>query len=354
MAKQNIKLIILPIIIIVSMIILSFLFSQKIDRLKKEVDLIYFGNFTPVDTLHNIKSKFLTIIYEKKISKNNLKYILKNWKTYYTGYKTDEEIVRLNKIDKQLKIALNSNNLKLYHSSLNNINLLIKHEVNSAYIQRKEFLQQYKDMQNYLFYAQLIIITLVLIFSAFVVYKAIKQNSYLKHLNEQYKVEANTDALTNLYNRKYFDTIFDDLVPISRQNNWISVFIMIDIDFFKQFNDTYGHDAGDIALKKVSGVLDILINKEYEYPFRLGGEEFGIIIFNTNEKYVRYTLNNIQHHIKEQKIVHSASKTGYLTLSMGVTMIDKNGYNLSTKKIYTSTDEKLYHSKENGRDQYTF
>lgn len=209
-------------------------------------------------------------------------------------------------------------------------------------------------MQDYLLYSQITIGVLVLLISIYNIYQVSTQANHLKTLNEQYKIEANTDALTGLYNRKYFDTIFKDLIPITKENNWQSVFIMIDIDFFKQFNDTYGHDAGDIALKKVASVLDSVVNKEYEYPFRLGGEEFGIIIFNTNQKYVQYTLNNIQHQIKQLQIPHKASATNFLTLSMGVTIIDKRVFGLNSKKIYTITDEKLYNSKENGRNQYTF
>jgi diguanylate cyclase (GGDEF)-like protein len=128
---------------------------------------------------------------------------------------------------------------------------------------------------------------------------------------------------------------------------------MIDIDFFKQYNDTYGHDAGDIALKKVAYVLDSCLDKDYEYSFRLGGEEFGIIIFNTNLKYVQYTLNNIRHELHKLQIPHTASKTGVLTLSMGVLIVDETTYKLSTKELYNIADKKLYHSKENGRDQYT-
>jgi diguanylate cyclase (GGDEF)-like protein len=128
---------------------------------------------------------------------------------------------------------------------------------------------------------------------------------------------------------------------------------MIDIDFFKQYNDTYGHDAGDVALQKVAYVLDSCLDKDYEYSFRLGGEEFGIIIFNTNLKYVKYTLNNIRHELHKLQIPHTASKTGLLTLSMGVLMVDKDTYKLSTKELYNIADKKLYHSKENGRDQFT-
>ena len=351
--NTNIKLIILPIVIIVSMIVLSFVFSQKIQILKKEIDLIYFGNFVPNYKLNFIKNEYLRIIYSGKITEKEKKEILKNWEYYFKQYKTEEERKIVNKIDKQLKQAFTKNSKSSYKQSLKNMEYLIKYEVDSAYLQRKEFLVKYQKMQDSLFYSQIAIIVVVLLFTVFIIYQAIRQNKHLAYLNEQYKIEANTDALTNLYNRKYFDTVFKDLTSISYENNFQSAFIMIDIDFFKQYNDTYGHDAGDITLQKVAYVLDSCLDKEYEYSFRLGGEEFGIIIFNTNLKYVQYTLNNIRHELHTMQIPHTASKTGFVTLSMGVVMIDRNTFKLSPKELYNMADKKLYHSKENGRDQFT-
>ncbi len=351
--NTNIKLIILPIVIIISMIVLSFIFSQKIQLLKKEIDLIYFGNFVPNHKLNLIKKDYLKIIHSGKITSAEKKNILKNWEYYYNQYKTEEEKAVLKKINKQLRYALSKNAKSGFLQTLKEIDYLIKHEVDSAYLQRKQFLVKYQKMEDFLFYSQVTIIVLVLFLTIYVTYQAIKQNKHLAYLNEQYKIEANTDGLTNLYNRKYFDTVFGDLTAISYENNFKSAFVMIDIDFFKQYNDTYGHDAGDIALKKVAYVLDSCLDKDYEYSFRLGGEEFGIIIFNTNLKYVQYTLNNIRHELHKLQIPHTASKTGVLTLSMGVLMVDESSYKLSTKELYNIADKKLYHSKENGRDQYT-
>jgi diguanylate cyclase (GGDEF)-like protein len=300
-----------------------------------------------------IKEHYRDIINNGIVPSSVQKEILKYWEEYYNQYKTDEEKIIVDKINKQLKYAFKKNRQRDYKKSLKNIKYLIKHEVNSAYKQRKAFLSKYNAMENYLLYAQIIISLLVVGFTIFIIFQAIRQNKHLTLLTEQYRVEANTDGLTKLYNRKYFDTIFKDLAQISYENDVKSVFVMIDIDFFKQYNDTYGHDAGDIALKKVAYVLDRCLDKEYEYTFRLGGEEFGIIIYNTNLKYVQFTLNNVQHNIKNLKIEHSASKTGILTLSMGVIMIDRNNYKLSPKTLYTQADKKLYYSKENGRNQYT-
>ena len=348
------KLLILPFIIIFTIIILSQIFSSKIDRLKKEVDLIYFGNYVPIDNLHILKEKYHMAIVNKKLSTGDKKIITQKWNSYYKQYKTKKEMEKLVLINQQIKNTLNSHSIGKYKKSLSHINYLINHERDSAYLQRQAFLLQYKQMSNYLFYTQVALALIVFLFACYLVYLSNKTTRYFKNLSEQYKIEANVDALTGLYNRKCFNGVFDKLVPATKQNKWQSVFVMIDIDFFKQFNDTYGHDAGDIALKRVSSTLEELLDKEYEYPFRLGGEEFGIVIFNTNKKYVQYTLNNLQHKIKALQIPHSSSKTGFLTISMGVTIVNKSLYNSTPKELYNMTDQKLYESKENGRDQYTF
>ena len=350
---SDIKLLILPIIVIISILILSFIFSQKIQILKKEVNLIYFGNFTPINKLHIIKEQYINLINNPTDISEYKQIILKNWIYYNKQYKSKDEKQVSDKINHQLLTSLQSKNINRYKTTLKNINFLLKYEQDSAYLQRRNFLLKYKQMEDYIFYSQILIIIFVLMFMVIIIYNAITHNKALALLNEKYKIEANTDGLTTLYNRKYFDTVFKDLTSISSSNNWNSVFVMIDIDFFKQYNDTYGHDAGDIALKKVATTLDIYFNKKYEYTFRLGGEEFGIIIFNASINYIKSSLDNLQNQIQRLQIEHKASATKYLTLSMGVISIDKNTYKLSTKELYKKADEKLYFSKENGRNKYT-
>ncbi|RLA76029.1 MAG: GGDEF domain-containing protein [Epsilonproteobacteria bacterium] len=349
----NYRLLALPIVVIIAMLGLSFLFSQKIQILKKEVDLIYFGNFVPVHKLHLIQTKIINKIDTNKISSKSKKIISKDWKEYNKQYKTISEKIILKKINIHFNKALKTNKKKYYKVILKDILYLIKHEVTSASVQRKKFLLKYQQMQNYLFYSQMSIIVFVIILMGLILYQFLQQQRRLSLLNEQYKIEANTDGLTGLYNRKYFDTIFDDLTSISQHNNWNSVFVMIDIDFFKQYNDTYGHDAGDIALQKVASVLEMSCDRDMEYTFRLGGEEFGIIIFNASVNYVKTILKTFQDNILQLHIEHSSSATKMLTVSMGVVLIDKTTYKSSPKELYISADKKLYHSKENGRNQYT-
>jgi diguanylate cyclase (GGDEF)-like protein len=351
--KINYKLFSLPIKVLISLVYISFLFSGEVDRLKKQIDNIYFGNFIPVHKLHTIKEEYKNILNDEFHYNQGKNIIIENWNYYNSQYKTIKERNIVKKINNQVKKSFNKRNNQFYNYMIRQIDLLIKYEVSSAYEQRKEFLFQYERINNYLFYNQLFIIFFSIIFIIFTVIGIIKNNNKLEYLVSKYKSDSITDGLTGLYNRKYFDSILDDVITVSDENNWESAFIMIDIDFFKQFNDTYGHDEGDSALKKVSNVLDTLFSAEYDYVFRLGGEEFGILIFDIKKIKLEKRLKILQNAIAAQKITHKASKTNFLTLSMGVVFIDKNIYKMSRTQIYKLADKKLYQSKEYGRDQYT-
>jgi len=295
--KINYKLFALPIIVLISLVYISFLFSSEIDRLKKQIDNIYFGNFIPVHKLHIIKEEYKNLINSKDNFVQSKNIIIENWNYYNSQYKTIQERDVVKKINGQVKRSFQKKNNQFYEYMIKQIDLLIQYEVSSASIQRKDFLERYEKVSNYLFYNQVFIIVFIVIFIFVTVVGIIKNNNKLEYLVNKYKSDSITDGLTGLYNRKYFDKILDDTTVVSYENNWESAFVMIDIDFFKQFNDTYGHDAGDIALKTVSNVLDTLYNEEYDYVFRLGGEEFGILIFDINRSRLEKRLKMLQNAI---------------------------------------------------------
>jgi len=351
--KINYKLFMLPIIVLISLVYISFLFSSEIERLKSKIDNIYFGNFIPVHKLHIIKEEYNKIIISSKTFNKSQKIIIDNWNYYNTQYKSEQERKTVQKIHNQIESSFKKQNKQFYQYIITQIDLLIKYEVSSASIERKDFLIQYETINDYLFYNQIFIITFIIIFIFTIIFITIKNNNKMEYLVDKYKSDSITDGLTGLYNRKYFDNILDELIIVTKQNNWKSAFVMIDIDFFKQYNDTYGHDAGDIALKTVSHLLDTIFNEEYDYVFRLGGEEFGILIFDIDRNRLESRLKFLQKALASQKIIHEASKTTFLTISMGVVVVDKNTYSLSRTDIYKLADKKLYQSKENGRDQYT-
>ncbi len=173
----------------------------------------------------------------------------------------------------------------------------------------------------------------------------------IKQLNSSLKTISRTDGLTNLYNRRYFDEIFNQQRKISSRNNHLLTFAMIDIDNFKLYNDTYGHKAGDDALIAVASAIKSSINRPDDFTFRLGGEEFGVLFNTDHEKAVLHIGHKILKNVEDLHISHSSSTTSkYISISLGLYIIEASN-KLSNDEIYQRCDKALYTAKQNGRNQ---
>lgn len=184
-------------------------------------------------------------------------------------------------------------------------------------------------------------------------YEVIGYTNILHDISSKKRIEeiSKIDALTTLYNRRHFDEIFPNQITISKRNSTLLAFVMIDIDHFKQYNDTYGHQAGDIALKKVALVLKNSIKRPDDFTFRLGGEEFGLIYNIINEEDGYKIANQVRENVENIKIAHSGnSASDYVTISSGLYIIQTDDMN-SVDEIYKKTDEALYVAKQSGRNQ---
>ncbi len=160
-----------------------------------------------------------------------------------------------------------------------------------------------------------------------------------------------TDAMTTLYNRRHFDEVFDASLKIQQRTNQTLVFIIFDIDFFKQYNDTYGHQAGDEAIKTIAKGVKESLRRAADMAFRLGGEEFGILCIGMSQTEALYFANAIRENIENKKIEHKNSCVSkYLTISMGVIIIEPRTIN-STSEIYRCANQALYKAKEGGRNR---
>ena len=158
-----------------------------------------------------------------------------------------------------------------------------------------------------------------------------------------------TDELTQLYNRRFFNTkIIEEINRAKRENNYLS-FLIMDIDYFKEYNDTYGHQQGDLVLEKVANLLKKKTSRASDFAFRLGGEEFGIITSLDKEKVIEFA-NLIKTEIENLHIEHKASDISkYLTISIGI--FSKSGVEISNSDaLYKEADDCLYEAKNLGRN----
>ncbi len=179
-----------------------------------------------------------------------------------------------------------------------------------------------------------------------------EKTAELEIANSELKQLANSDGLTKIGNRRRFnDFLADEWHRAIRFKTEISL-ILIDIDHFKLFNDTYGHQNGDDCLQKVAEALAATINRPTDLAARFGGEEFAIILGGTDEAGALIIAKQAMENVKNLQIPHSRSKTSeYLTISIGVaTTFAKLG--MTEAVLIKSADQALYQAKENGRNRF--
>lgn len=176
----------------------------------------------------------------------------------------------------------------------------------------------------------------------------------LKEKNKLLDTLATTDGLSGLYNRRYFNEAFErELVRAKRTESNFSL-VMCDIDFFKHYNDTYGHQMGDGVIQRVAGVLKATFSRGVDVVARYGGEEFVVLVPFTSAAEVVKLVERARESIVALQIKHTASKNApYVTMSFGVTSCTPDSF-LSPDKLLKIADDALYKSKERGRNCVTF
>lgn len=163
---------------------------------------------------------------------------------------------------------------------------------------------------------------------------------------------ATTDSLTGLANRRRFDEyLAQEWRRMAREQKPLSL-LLCDVDFFKLYNDTYGHRAGDLCLQDVAQAINDIVKRSSDLAARYGGEEFAIILSNTDENGATVVAESICTKIRELKIAHSSSKIGeHVTLSLGIATVVPR-LPASLELFFTAADAALYRAKEEGRDRY--
>ena len=161
-----------------------------------------------------------------------------------------------------------------------------------------------------------------------------------------------TDELTSLYNRRYFNEILDREVNRQMRNKGFLSFLMLDIDYFKQYNDSYGHEAGDKVLSKVADAIKGSLHRSSDYAFRLGGEEFGVIFSGCNKDKSLSFAQKIKKSIDDLGIPHIGSLVSEsVTVSIGLIVVDFSKEKIDKNGFYTMADDALYDAKNGGRDR---
>ena len=161
------------------------------------------------------------------------------------------------------------------------------------------------------------------------------------------------DGLTEIANRRYFDEILEKEWKRAARGKFCVSLIMLDIDYFKNFNDTYGHQAGDECLKQAADIIKKTLHRPGDMVARYGGEEFVVVLPDTESDGALRIAEAVRINLESSKIEHSQSNVGpYLTASLGVSTIIPELTN-SPSSLIASADKALYNSKKGGRNQVT-
>jgi len=174
---------------------------------------------------------------------------------------------------------------------------------------------------------------------------------HLEKANQELEWISNIDGLTQLYNRRYFDKNLEDIwKELLRIQLPLSI-LMIDVDFFKKYNDIYGHMAGDECLKTLSRVFFKSVGRPFDTVARYGGEEFTVLVSSDAagaEKIAKWIIEEVEN----LKIQHEGSPSGIVTVSVGIGVAVPS-QKLKAEKLLDTADQALYESKNKGRNQYT-
>ncbi|MCP4346458.1 MAG: PleD family two-component system response regulator [Desulfobacterales bacterium] len=188
-------------------------------------------------------------------------------------------------------------------------------------------------------------------FNPKIVKARVKTHLLLKRKTEILEKLASIDGLTEINNRRRFDEMLEtewnrakrELKPLS--------LVMTDIDYFKNFNDSYGHAAGDECLRKVAGTLAKTVQRSPDFVARYGGEEFAAILPDTGINGAAGIAEKMRLNTESLQIPHEQNRaSGYVTLSLGVAAVIPDE-NTSSAALVEAADRCLYEAKKNGRNQ---
>lgn len=178
-----------------------------------------------------------------------------------------------------------------------------------------------------------------------------KVSQELKQANQELQQLVFLDSLTQLANRRRFDAYLSQEWKRTARDRAPLSLILCDIDFFKPYNDTYGHQVGDLCLQQVAKTITLAAKRPADLVARYGGEEFGVVLPNTENEGALRIAEEIRSHISALQIVHASSQVSrYVTLSFGVASTIPSSKS-PLEKLIAAADAALYQAKTEGRDR---
>lgn len=172
----------------------------------------------------------------------------------------------------------------------------------------------------------------------------------LNQKNRELKQLSYKDSLTGIYNRRKFDEVFPEKLQTKCRENTILNFVLLDIDNFKLYNDTYGHKKGDLVLKELAYAIQNRLARDNDYFFRIGGEEFGLIFESKDENTAIDYVNKIREDVENLNIEHIKNGSyNKITVSCGLVSILNR--NTNSDAVFIQADKSLYEAKNKDKNR---
>jgi len=394
--KLKSKLLYLLLLVGFGLTVVGLIGYFNIQNIKRHMDTLYFGSLLPLNELSLITDTYQNDLAITVYRWNNhlisdddaaqkisvgLEKIQQGWSSYLSHPKRPEEMPYVDYTESQMDLVGNyftqlrsiildpklshpislatlNDNLQSIHETLHRLSI---YESAAAQYEHSELMARYQNalLQLILFLVVILIFVMGLAWKIFArielqQQQLIESTETLQHLNLKLEQASYTDSLTALYNRRYFNVVYEREFKRALRSGKPFVFMMLDIDYFKQYNDTYGHLQGDQALQSVAKTLKSTFQRPGDYPFRLGGEEFGVILTDTDCTNARLMGEKVRANIGSLKIEHKGSKIlPILSVSIGGICIVPTAL-MGDDALIHAADTNLYAAKERGRNQVVF
>ena len=217
---------------------------------------------------------------------------------------------------------------------------IVAHQENTY----EQVVLDYQELRRYILIGVVLaflVIGLVVVFAIRISTQQFKQISRLSIIDE----------VSGIYNRRYFEMVFEEEWMRSMREQTSISLMMVDIDYFKAYNDTYGHQLGDACLHRVAEILSTCLQRSSDFTARYGGEEFAVVLPNTNADSASEIAHKLQKEIEYARIkAGNTSVSPWVTVSIGVATTVAE-YEQSRSKLVDAADVCLYKSKAGGRNR---
>jgi diguanylate cyclase (GGDEF)-like protein len=394
--KLKTKLLYLLVSVALGLLVVGLVGYLNLRTMKQNVDTLYFGSMVPLTELSSINTAYHheleSSIYrwrEKVLSDEDfvrditlgLTNIDQLWASYRSHHTRPEEVPYITYADGRIDIMKryfeDIRSLAAQHTKASSISIvtlsdnitsihntiaqLISYEIAVAKYERSVTLNHHQNSLMELAFLLSVILLGVMTFAWRIFTQIERQQQQLldssqalQHLNTKLEQASYTDTLTGIFNRRYFDLVYEREFKRASRSEKAITFIMVDIDYFKPYNDTYGHLQGDVALQNVARVLRTSLSRPGDFAFRLGGEEFGIILTDTDATSAHQMAERLRFNVESLNMEHKGNKnTGIVAISLGAICVTPT-MGMGNESLLHTADVNLYAAKERGRNQVVF